>query len=86
MTGGDTGPVIQRVYFITPANNRKVLIDSRPVTNGDVSTIITPTGDLSRFVNPLNGDVIVKVAYITDPAGPLYEWDVEIDEAVWLIE
>lgn len=86
MTGGDPGPVIQRVYFITPANNRKVLIDSRPVTNGDVSAIITPTGDLSRFVNPLNGDVIVKVTYITDPAGPLYEWNVEIDEAVWLIE
>ncbi len=86
MTGGDSGPVIQQVYFIRPSDNGKELVDSRPVTNTDESIIITPAKDISRFVNPLNGDIIAKVVYITDPSGPLFEWNVEIDEAVWLIE
>ena len=86
MTGGNSGPVIQQIYFVRTSDNRKELIDSRPVTNVDETIVVTPSGDINRFVNPANGDVIVKITYITDPSGPLFTWNVELDEAVWLID
>ena len=86
MNGGNAGPVIQQIYLIRTGTNRKELVDSRPVSNSDETIEITPQGDPSRFVNPINGDVIARVVYLTDPNGPLFPWSVELDQAVWMIQ
>lgn len=86
LIGGDPGPVIQQVFFYRPSDNRRELVDSRPVSALEGSIEVTPQGDLSRFINPANGDVIAGIVYLTDPSGPLFPWSVELDQAVWLIE
>ena len=86
MVGGQPGPVLQKVYFHRPSDNRRELVDSRPVSDFEFAIEVSPEGDLSRFVNPANGDVIASVVYLTDPNGPLFPWTVQLDEAVWLIE
>ncbi len=86
LNGGGEGPVIQQVYLIRADNNRKELVDSRPVSNFEGQIEITPQGDPSRFVNPANGDVTARIVYLTDPGGPLFLWSVELDEVVWFID
>ena len=86
MIGGESGPVIQQIFLYRPSDNRRELVDSRPVQDFDNAIEVTPQGDLSRFINPVNGDVIAGVVYLTDPSGPLFPWSIELDEAVWLIE
>lgn len=86
LIGGESGPVIQQIFLYRPSDNRRELVDSRPVQDFDDSIEVTPQGDLSRFINPVNGDVIAGVVYLTDPSGPLFPWSIELDEAIWLIE
>lgn len=86
LMGGAPGPVIQKIFLHRPADNRRELIDTRTLSDVEEAIEVTPQGDLSRFINPANRDVIASVVYFTDPNGPLFPWSVEVDEAVWLIE
>lgn len=86
MTGGPSGPVMQSVYLINQQTRQKELVDFRSVSNDEQSVTITVTGDPRRFINQLNGDVIARIEWTTNPNGPWFIWSVDVDETRWLIE
>ena len=43
-------------------------------------------GDLTRFIHPLTDEIIAKVKWESPEfTGASFFWDVDIDQAVWLI-
>lgn len=86
MTGGPTGPVLQAVYLINQETKGKELVDFRSVSNAEQSITITVSGDPRRFINQINGDVVARIEWTTNPNGPLFIWSVDVDETRWLIE
>ena len=86
MSGGPAGPVMQAVYLINQQTRQKELVDFRSVSNDDQSISVRITNNPQRFINQINGDVIARVEWRTNPNGPLFFWSVDIDETRWIIE
>jgi choice-of-anchor B domain-containing protein len=85
MTGGPPSDVIQTVYFINAITGAYEVVDARPTPNSLYLIDVTPSGDLSRFINPLTGEIRAFIAYQSPVfSGAPFNWFVEIDQAVWV--
>ena len=86
MNGGPAGDVIQMIELMNYETGKPELVDIRPATNTDESVTITPAGNPDRFVHPLTREITAEVIWFVDEfANSPFFWDVDIDEAVWVI-
>lgn len=86
MSGGPQGDVIQTIELWNEQTGTWDLLDSRAATSSESTVEIGATGDLTRYINPLNGEVLAKVQW-TSPSfgGSPFSWSIDVDQAVWLI-
>ena len=86
MLGGPEGDVIQTIELWNDTDNVWELFDSRVASNTDVSISVSATGDLTRFLQPLTGEMIAKVQWVSPEfAGSPFSWTVDVDQFGWLI-
>ena len=80
--------VIQTIRLFNHTTRRFEVVDVRPASiDVDSMAVATGTGDLSRFVHPVNGEVIASVIWDSDEfAGDTFEWSIDLDQAIWVIE
>lgn len=84
MTGGPAGDVIQSVNLFDHTTKNWELIDVRAIDNLELTVDVDAGGDLTRFINQINGEVRARLTYISPAfAGTPYSWTVGLDEAVW---
>ena len=84
MTGGPAGDVIQSIDLFNRTTNTWELIDVRAIDNLELTIDVNASGDLTRFINQINGEVRARVSFISPSfAGTPYTWTVGLDEAVW---
>ncbi len=86
MNGGRLGDVYQTIKLWNYQTGQYELFDTRDAPIVDEQVVIAPTGDLSRFVQPLTNAIQANLTwrretFIRRP----FTWSVDIDEAVWLI-
>ena len=87
MSGGPSGDVIQSIELRDQTTSVFEEVDSRPAATGDTVVEVELSGDLSRFVSPLTGEVVARVIYKTESfSGEPFFWSVDVDQMVWLIE
>lgn len=87
MTGGPAGDVIQSIRLWDHQTDQWELLDSLAVANRDTVYEVTATGDVSRFIHPINGELRAKVTWQSPVfAGSTFNWDVKVDHAIWMIE
>lgn len=87
MAGGPTGDVLQEIKLFNYNTNAFETLDTRPAENSDQTVLVIPGGDLSRFVQSGTGEITAVVKW-TSPsfAGATFNWSVDLDEAVWVID
>lgn len=86
LLGGQTGEVSQEIQLLNFRTREYESIDNRDATTGDEALVITPTGDLSRFVEPLTQRIQTLVTWKRNPlVRRPFTWSVEVDEAVWIL-
>lgn len=87
MIGGPEGDVIQVVELRNEITGHWEVVDTRAATNTDSVVTGAGAGDLTRFIHPLTDEVTAKVTW-TSPefTGASFDWSVDLDEAVWVIE
>ena len=86
MNGGPSGDVIQKIEMLNYDNGTLELMDLRSVAVADESIEITPGGDPTRFIQALTSEMTVHLVWTSDEfTGATFNWDIDIDEAVWLI-
>lgn len=76
--------VTQKLLLFSYQSNAYELVDVRPATTTDSVVTITATGDLSRFVNPADGEVRALATYDANP-GPGIGWQALVDQVQWTI-
>jgi hypothetical protein len=81
-------PMAQRTYLYNYQSSEFELLDDRDLGLADTAINVQAAGDLSRFVDPDNGCVELRVELypnkeIVFPGGPL---NIKIDQVKWLIE
>jgi photosystem II stability/assembly factor-like uncharacterized protein len=86
VNGGQLGDIYQTIKLWNYQADQYELLDTRDAPVVDEQIVIIPTGDLSRFVEPLTNNIRANVTwrretFIRRP----FTWSVDIDEAVWLI-
>lgn len=87
MVGGPAGDVIQSIRLWDHQAGQWESLDSVAVANRDTVFEVTPTGDVSRFVHPINGELRAKVTWQSPVfAGSTFSWNVKVDHAIWMIE
>ena len=84
-SGGPQGDVIQQVELFDLDQRQWESVDMRSAMTQDSQLQIPVTGDISRFVNAVNGEVRARVSWLS-PAfyTPEFDWSVEIDQLGWL--
>ncbi len=86
MTGGPAGDVIQTVQLLNYQTGDFEVVDVRPAPNSDTMIESTIVGDPTRFVQPGSREVTAQITWLSDSfAGTPFNWSVDLDEAVWLI-
>jgi len=89
MAGGPSGDVTQHIWMRdwTTARGRLVELDLRAVSNSDSVVEANASGNLSRFVHPVTGQIECYAMWASwSFAGQPFFWTLDIDQAVWLIE
>jgi photosystem II stability/assembly factor-like uncharacterized protein len=87
MVGGPAGDVLQEVNLWNYQTGRYERVDLRPATTSDVTTLIEPGGDASRFVQAGTLEMTASIKWASPGfSGPPFTWSVDLDEAVWLIK
>ena len=87
MAGGPGGDVIQEVRMLNYNTNSYEVVDARPSTSMDSVVLVTPAGDPGRFVQPATNEMTAIIKWESPQfSGPPFNWDIAIDEAVWLIQ
>ncbi len=87
MTGGPSEDVLQTLSFRNVQTGRFETLDVRAVSNSDTLIEVTGNGNLSRFVNPTTGKVEASVLWdVPAFSGGSFNWTIEVDQAVWLID
>lgn len=87
MMGGPSGDVTQTVELFNYDAGTLELLDVRAVATSDDSIELTPGGDLSRFIHPLHNEITAHIVWKSDEfSGEPFNWAIDVDEAVWLIE
>jgi hypothetical protein len=85
--GGPPADVIQSVRMYNLQTETFEVVDTRSATSMDSIVDIALTGDLSRFVNQANGEITAEVRWESPSfGGPPFNWTIDLDEAVWIIE
>ncbi|MEM7457129.1 MAG: hypothetical protein AAF456_22495 [Planctomycetota bacterium] len=83
----EDGNVIQSVKLWNYDTDQFEQIDSRGATIADTAIVVSPAGDLSRFVQPGTGEIMASVSYRRDQfVRRFFTWSIDVDEAVWMIE
>ena len=86
MVGGPSGDVIQTIELFNYSTNTFELLDTRAVANTDESILISPGGDLSRFVQSGTDEITASIKWKSESfSGTPFTWSVDVDEAVLLI-
>ena len=87
MMGGPEGDVMQTIRLFNYDTRFYETIDTNMMTNADSSVDIMATGDLTRFIHPVTGQIIGRVR-LNSPgfAGASFEWTADIDKLTFLIE
>jgi V8-like Glu-specific endopeptidase len=86
MSGGPQGDVIQKVEMWDRNAGVWELFDSRPASVADTTVVASASGDLSRFVHPLTGEIIARVGWSSPQfSGSSFNWTVNVDQFGWLI-
>ena len=87
MQGGPQGEVIQQVDLWDNQLSLWETVDLRSITSSDGRVQIPNSGELSRFVQPLTGEVLAKVRWTSPEFNEAaFDWDMNIDQIAWLIQ
>ena len=87
MLGGPPGDVIQTVELFNYQTGTLEIVEVVPAGNDEELLVALPTGDLSRFVNPVNREITVELVWKSESfSGPPFSWIIDIDQAVWQID
>jgi hypothetical protein len=74
----------QKTFLFNFQSSQYELTDTRATTLSDATVTVTPTGDLSRFVNQVDHKVRVKVTY-RQVAPTATVWVVSLNQTVWTV-
>ena len=86
MLGGPEGDVIQLIRLQNYQTGDWESVDVRPVSVTDNRILISPTGDLTRFVNPANNEMTARLTWNSEQfAGAGFIWSIDLDQAMWQI-
>ncbi len=79
--------VVQRIEFFNYITNAYEVVDERNANrtpNPDLTVVVTPTGDLSRFVDQTSRAIQTRVRYRAD--SPRAGFASNTDQAIWTIQ
>ncbi len=86
MTGGPEGDVIQTITFKNELTQQLEVVDSRPISTAEQLIEVTPTGDPSRFIHPITGEITAQVTWSSPEfSGTPFFWSLKIDQLVWIV-
>jgi len=84
MIGGPAGDVFQEIRLLNYQTGQFELVDTRDASVTDQSTMVSPTGNVSRFIKPGTLEMTARVSWASPSfAGTPFTWMVDIDEIVW---
>ena len=84
MMGGPSGDVVQYLELFNYDTGVLEQVDVRSAANNDDSIEVTPSGDLSRFVQPATREITAEITWKSESfAGAQFNWSIDVDEAVW---
>ncbi|MGI9517594.1 MAG: multicopper oxidase family protein, partial [Pirellulaceae bacterium] len=87
MLGGPSGDVMQSMELWNYNTSSFEVADLRPMAVNDTVVEYSATGDLTRFVNPVTGEMTAMVTFNSfDWIAQPFFWTVELDQLVWIIE
>lgn len=86
MIGGPSGDVVHTVSFWDYNTNTWEIVDTRPAEIVDDRILISPGGDLTRFIHPIHGEITAKLTWVSDSfSGAGFVWSIDVDQAIWEI-
>ncbi|MCP4082313.1 MAG: hypothetical protein GY743_18935, partial [Planctomycetaceae bacterium] len=86
MSGGPMGDVTQTIRFKNEITKTYETVDVRYVSDTPELIEVSPGGDVSRFVNPISGDVTARVSWRSPAfAGGTYFWSLNMDQMIWVL-
>ena len=86
MQGGSTEDVLQVIRFKNEITNQYEIVDQRLISDEVQLIEVAPEGDVSRFVNPVNGDITARVTWRSPSfVGTPFFWSVKLDQMIWVL-
>ena len=87
MLGGPVGNVIQSIVLLNYDTGQYEQMDVRSAALEDETILVTPTGDISRFVHSITKEITARIKWESPQfIDPPFSWSVDIDESIWLIK